>query len=522
MRNTHIPTFKHLSYFLFAILLLATTTAEAQRMEGMATFYADKFDGGPLSVGGTFRQSAYTAASKELDWGTVVEVTNLNNGKTTQVLINDCGPHAKGRLIDLSKAAARDLDFIKQGETKVRLRIIRASNSGPTCSRSKWSKNLKKEGKEIPPPPPPWDPTSTAAINPVNSVTPGPTLADPSSPVPAGITRGMAGYYPDRLHGRTTSTGEIYDRAKFTAASKAFSYGTLLEITNIVNGAKVQVLVNDCGPHSADRIIDLSRAAADRIGLVKAGSAAVEIQVLEQGTQGPTCNRSAWAKTQRENTVTLGPGQVAPPSPTVPGASRANPSTVQQQTGNMVEAYQLQVGAYGDRANAEAVVSKLVKAGMPDTYAVTRGKFTRVYTGLAATEKEAEAGQKAVAKAGYPKSKVVKTRVAPSALAKEEPATGPNTYGSSSTSTPQPAPQREYDPTDILFGVQVGAFSAKANSDKAMNSLREAGVNEVYSAKVGKTYRVFAGKFYFQSQAETEKNKLREMGFAGASVRRVQ
>ncbi len=496
-------------------MLFVSNSIEAQRMEGMASFYADKFDGGPLSVGGTFRQSAYTAASKELDWGTVVEVTNLSNGKTTQVLINDCGPHARGRLIDLSKAAARDLDFIRQGETKVRLRIVRSSNSGPTCSRSKWKKKLKSQGKQIPPPPPPWDPTQTVSIKPAAQEQP----LTPSGPVPAGITRGMASYYPDRLNGRPTSTGETYDRAKFTAASKLYTYGTRLEVTNIVNGAKTQVLVNDCGPHSADRIIDLSRAAADRIGLVQAGSAAVEIRVLEQGTKGPTCNRSAWAKNQRENTTTLGPGQADPPAPTVPGATRP---AANQQSGNLVTAYQLQVGAFGKRANAEAVVGKLVRAGFPDTYAVTSGKLTRVFTGLSATKKEAEAVQKTLAKAGYPKSKVLETQVAPSTLATAQPAAAPGTYGSSSTITPEPAPQREYDPTDMLFGVQVGAFSTKANANKAMNALREAGVSEVYSAKVGKTYRVFAGKFYFQSQAETEKNKLREMGFAGASVRRVQ
>ena len=167
-------------------------------------------------------------------------------------------------------------------------------------------------------------------------------------------------------------------------------------------------------------------------------------------------------------------------------------------------------------------MGKLVGAGFPDTYAVTSGKLTRVFTGLSTTEKEAEAAQKTLAKAGYPKSKVVETRVAPSTLTTAKPEAAPGTYDSSTTPTPNPAPQREYDPTDMLFGVQVGAFSAKANADKAMNALREAGVREVYSAKVGKTYRVFAGKFYFQSQAETEKNKLREMGFAGASVRRVQ
>lgn len=521
MKKSTLQSYLYAAICLLAFVLLPSAI-DAQRMEGMASFYGDEFNNKLTSTGETFRQTSFMAASKELPWGTVVEVTNLSNGKTTQVWINDCGPHARGRLIDLSKAAAIDLDFIKQGETKVRLRILQASNAGPTCGRGAWSRALKKQGKAVPPPPAPWDPTKTVAIKPVNPVVPGPVLTNPASPVPAGINRGMAGYYPDRLNGRSTSTGEIYDRAKFTAASKTFAYGTRLEVTNIVNGAKVEVLVNDCGPNSADRIIDLSRAAADRIGLVRAGSAAVELRVIEAGTKGPTCNRSAWVQAQRANTVPLGPGQVAPPGPTVPGATA--PAPAPSTSGNLIDAYQLQVGAFGDRTNAEAVVSKLVKAGLPDTYAITSGKLTRVFTGLSATKKEAEAAKKAVAKVGYPKTKVVKTQVAPTALAKEEPATGPATYGTSSTPTPAPAPAptREYDPTDILFGVQVSSFSSKANADKAMTALREAGIGEVYSAKVGKAYRVFVGKFYFQSQAETEKEKLAKLGFGGGSVRRVQ
>ncbi|MEL7159757.1 MAG: septal ring lytic transglycosylase RlpA family protein [Bacteroidota bacterium] len=198
-------------------LLCGLSTLYAQRMEGIASFYGDEFDGRLTSTGETFRQSGFMAASKELPWGTVVEVTNVDNGLKTQVRINDCGPHTRGRLIDLSRAAANALGFVKQGEANVRLRIILASNSGPTCSRGAWARNLRAQGKTIPPPPPAWNPAETAALSSANPATPTPTtsggvLVPPSS---APVLEGMASYYADRFQGRTTSTGEVYDRNNF-------------------------------------------------------------------------------------------------------------------------------------------------------------------------------------------------------------------------------------------------------------------------------------------------------------------
>jgi len=496
---------------LVAIMLLFPLFAVAQQLEGMASYYADKFDGRPLSVGGTFYQAGFTAASKDLDWGTVVEVTNLSNGKTTQVLINDCGPHARGRIIDLSRAAARELDFIRQGETKVRLRVIRASNSGPTCSRGKWAKKLKKEGKKIPPPPPPWNPARTGPMAPVNTVTPGPTLINPASPVSPGYTRGMAGYYPDRFQGLATSTGEIYDHVKFTAASKTFAYGAQLEVTNIVTGSKTRVVVNDCGPNSADRIIDLSRAAAAEIGLISAGSAAVEIRLVKAGTKGPTCKPDI--AVQAQESAPDNPGRTPPPAA---GTSAAG--------GDLVEAFQLQVGAFGNPANAAAVVNTLTLAGLAGTYSVTSGDLTKVFTGLSATEQEIKATELLVTEAGYPDAKIVKTRATRSELSGEPPAsaTDDKAVTAAEISTPASAPQRAYDPTDIMFGVQVGAFRSSQNAQKTVKALREAGVKEVYSARVSKKHRVFAGRFFFQSQAQAEREKLRELGFSGATVRRVQ
>ncbi|WP_187271114.1 septal ring lytic transglycosylase RlpA family protein [Neolewinella aurantiaca] len=509
--------------FLLLVTLGSTHYAMAQKLEGVASFYGDKFDGRPTSTGETFRKAGYSAASLDLPWGTIVEVTNLSNGKTTQVRVNDCGPHAKGRIIDLSRAAAEDLDFVKDGEANVRLRIIKASNSGPTCNRSKWAKKLKAAGKEIPGPPPPWDPTETVAIAPVNEVVPGPSVS-PGFPIPQGDIQGLASYYADRFQGRTTSTGEVYDHNKYTAASKAFAYGTRLEVTNIVSGAKTEVTVNDCGPSSPDRILDLSRVAAEQIGILAAGTAMVSIRILEQGTKGPTCNRSEWLKNQKEteaNAVALKPGTGGsePIQVTVPVKS------AEEQPENLVGAYTLQVGAFGSRDNAEKLVAELKNNGFSDAYSVTGTKLTKVFTGLAETKEEAKVVEKDLVEAGYAKPKVVSIRVLRSKFETPEvPDAAPATYGNAGGASPEPAKpvQREFAPDEILFGVQVGAYSSKSNADKMMEKLKNLGFDLVYSADVGKTIRVFVGKFYFQSQAAEEKGKLEEAGIEGASVRRVQ
>ncbi len=505
--NIRLLRWASLLLFVFGV----ATQATAQRLEGIATYYAKEFEGRLTSTGETFRNAGYSAASRDMPWGTILEVTNLSNGKTTQVRVNDCGPFAKGRLIDLSRAAAGDLDMIRSGEAKVRLRVIKASNSGPTCSRAAWSKKLKAQGKEIPPPPPPWDPTQTVSMAPVDETVPGPTVR-PNTPVLAGNLQGLASYYPDRLQGRTTSTGEVYDRNKFTAASKTFAYGTRLEVTNIVNGARTEVVVNDCGPQSPDRILDLSRIAAQQIGVLQAGTAMVSVRILEQGTKGPTCNRLAWLKAQKANTVPLGLAPIVEPA--------------EAQPESMVKAFVLQVGAFGNQKNAQKLAAELIGKGFTDAYAVTGEKLTKVFTGLAETKEDAEVIKSSLVQAGYAKPKVVPTRVSKNEL--DQRATSiaaPESYGNEGVVAPQPAPKpakQQFDPDEMLFGVQVGAYSSKANALKMMAKLQELGFDPIYSANVGKSVRVFVGKFYFQSQAEEEKQKLFKAGVTGSSVRRVQ
>ncbi len=87
----------------------------------MASYYGDKFQGRKTASGETFKQRKRTAASKTLPFGTKVKVTNLKNGKQVKVRINDRGPYAKGRIIDLSKKAAKRINMLRDGVTKVKI-----------------------------------------------------------------------------------------------------------------------------------------------------------------------------------------------------------------------------------------------------------------------------------------------------------------------------------------------------------------------------------------------------------------
>lgn len=94
---------------------------------GTASYYADKFEGRTTANGEKYNGSKMTAAHRMLPFGTVVRVTNLKNNLSCEVRINDRGPFVEGRLIDLSRAAARKLDFIQEGLAEVRIEVIKES-----------------------------------------------------------------------------------------------------------------------------------------------------------------------------------------------------------------------------------------------------------------------------------------------------------------------------------------------------------------------------------------------------------
>lgn len=108
--------------WLIALLCITTSCARKVTESGKASYYADKFQGRKTASGETFKQQRMTAAHPSLPFGTKVKVTNLNNGRSVKVRVNDRGPFVAGRIIDLSKKAARKLGMLQTGVAAVKLK----------------------------------------------------------------------------------------------------------------------------------------------------------------------------------------------------------------------------------------------------------------------------------------------------------------------------------------------------------------------------------------------------------------
>ena len=116
------------AWFASFLSLTLICSLWAQTQSGKASFYADKFEGRTTASGEKYRHNKLTAAHKTLPFGTKVRVTNSANNKSVEVVINDRGPYVDGRIIDLSKLAAEQLDFINQGLADVTVEVIDAGD----------------------------------------------------------------------------------------------------------------------------------------------------------------------------------------------------------------------------------------------------------------------------------------------------------------------------------------------------------------------------------------------------------
>ena len=123
-----MPKVMVLTVILLMLVLALKFNVRAETIEylqeGEASYYADTLHGNKTASGAPYDRDAMTAAHPSLPFGTRVKVTYLKTGKAVQVVINDRGPHVKGRIIDLSAAAARALGMIEDGHGPVRLQVI--------------------------------------------------------------------------------------------------------------------------------------------------------------------------------------------------------------------------------------------------------------------------------------------------------------------------------------------------------------------------------------------------------------
>ncbi|QDO94702.1 septal ring lytic transglycosylase RlpA family protein [Formosa sediminum] len=115
----------YIQCFLICCILLSTHLSTAQDIwSGKASFYSDSLQGNYTASGALYNKNAFTAAHLTLPFNTKVRVTNLSNNKSVVVIINDRGPYSNNRIIDLSKAAAKEIGLINDGVAEVKLEVL--------------------------------------------------------------------------------------------------------------------------------------------------------------------------------------------------------------------------------------------------------------------------------------------------------------------------------------------------------------------------------------------------------------
>ena len=198
---------------------------------------------------------------------------------------------------------------------------------------------------------------------------------------------GIASWYGPGFHGKRASAGETYDQNAMTAAHKTLRIPCYVEVTNLENGRKAVLRVNDRGPFHENRIIDLSKAAAEKLGVLGKGTAMVEVRHLDGYSDGTAPNESLDSTLQAMAQPVAAPkAEVSDALPSV--MFNASPRAVPQWGRNIY----VQLGAFNLRPNAEQLRSKLEVANISGVNVVQKddGLF-RVRIGPLASVDDADA-----------------------------------------------------------------------------------------------------------------------------------
>ncbi len=204
---------------------------------------------------------------------------------------------------------------------------------------------------------------------------------------------GTASWYGPNFHGHQTANGEIYDETGLTAAHPTLPLNSLVQVTNLDNGREAILRITDRGPFVGDRLIDVSRGAAEALGFQGAGTTRVNVRYLGPAPRRVSPDGSA-------------PAQLTPASYSGEPASLlppAAPATPVVERSVVMGAYFVQIGAFADASNAERVRQTLDGTGnvLVEERATSRGALYRVRVGGFADRASAEAARARVADLGY-------------------------------------------------------------------------------------------------------------------------
>lgn len=199
--------------------------------------------------------------------------------------------------------------------------------------------------------------------------------------------QGKASYYANKFEGRLTANGETFTNTSLTAAHPSLAFNTLVKVTNTANGKSVVVRINDRGPHTKARILDMSTAAAKEIDMIQAGIATVQIEVL-----------NSQEVTREQYIVNTIPQRTLPNTAPTPDKKIYFPFSLGQTyslwgTVRFPKGFGVQMASFADLQNAKDICKELLAASVQEVYIqvdFTKGeKIHRVLAGAFNRETEA-------------------------------------------------------------------------------------------------------------------------------------
>ena len=209
-----------------------------------------------------------------------------------------------------------------------------------------------------------------------------------------GVT---ASYYAEDFHGKRTSNGERFNMNDYTCAHKSLPFNTILKVTNLANGKTCEVRVNDRGPFVASREIDLSKAAAVRLGMIGSGTTKVKLEIVKRGADTKLSQQTAASASK----IMAKLGGSSASSKTSTGSKTSAKKTASLAPGTY---WDIQLGAFSSKENAKAFARKVSKAGFKDivlqTGSTDTGTITRVAIKAVPAEK-VHATQERLTTAGF-------------------------------------------------------------------------------------------------------------------------
>ena len=177
---------------------------------------------------------------------------------------------------------------------------------------------------------------------------------------PRASQTGIASWYGPGFHGKTTASGIIYNQHDLTAAHQTLPLGTRVLVTNLDNGRSIEVLINDRGPFAKGRIIDLSYAAAESLGMIGPGTIPVRIEVV-----GSRADKISFIKDSLDYTLQLGSFSVLENARQLRDRVAAKFSDVAIVPLNTATStfYRVQLGQFSSRSSAEEQARRVTQAG---------------------------------------------------------------------------------------------------------------------------------------------------------------